>query len=326
MDAGHVCKRVVAPWRLRNGRSQGMRQGFFETVLLHQVPGGVGLRAEVIRVEPGQVRPFGQLPSAGRSLHFPGRQHQAIARCQRVAGFAGIEDVASRLVGMPLRHGDRRQPQMRSGEFPIQADRIGVLAVGLLESALCNRSGGQGVGAQRVEIGRGGLRQRHAVALDRRHCLPQSTAQVGRHLVNGSEHRIQALATGLAGEHGGQGMRVDHLDRELQPVVQFQHGRKQHRTGAVAQRHLRGRGPVQHRGPGIVAHQGQGLPHLHVTEHVDMTRLLQADPERLLQRFVQNGLAGEVAKVAHHHPVTLGEGDGRLRTRHVPGAHRNACQ
>src|SRR3546814_5315638 len=79
-------------------------------------------------------------------------------------------------------------------------------------------------------------------------------------------------------------------------------------------RDLRGDGAIE-RGIGVATHAPQRIAGLQVAEHVDVARLLEADAERLLQRVVEQRLAGEVAQVADDDPVAVAEGDGRLRPR-----------
>ncbi|MNV34456.1 hypothetical protein D3C71_1258720 [compost metagenome] len=93
--------------------------------------------------------------------------------------------------------------------------------------------------------------------------------------------------------------------------MHFGHGGYDHGSGALTQRDLDRRVAVQR--STFATHPLQRFLHLHVAEHVDVTRLLQRNAERLLKTVVQQCIAGQVMEVAQYHPVTFAEGNGRRR-------------
>ena len=60
-------------------------------------------------------------------------------------------------------------------------------------------------------------------------------------------------------------------------------------------------------------HARQRVAHFQIRQHIDEMRLLQANAQGAFQRIVEHRLTGQVVQAAHHHPITLGKGNGRLR-------------
>jgi len=178
---------------------------------------------------------------------------------------------------------------------------------------------------QRFQARGGHVRQRHRGLLHVLHRLAELLAQLVGDLVDRGQRRSDALAVGGHRIHGGLGARVDHLRADPQATTDLGHGRQQQRARAIALRDFRTDGAVDPRAR-LRLHASKGLAHLQVADHVDVAGLLQADPERLLQRLVQARIAGQVAQVADHHPVAFAEGDRRLRAGQEPAAEDEARQ
>ena len=164
----------------------------------------------------------------------------------------------------------------------------------------------QAVGFQRLQRWRGRFLQRRGVLLHRAERFAQLAAQADRRSVQSLEHRF--LARRLLLRFGQHVPRVAVHRLQANHVLAAQPGNRAGQHGLAARaladlaRHLR-RQPVT----GGTAHQLQCLVHLALGNQVEKGRLLKLYRESLLQRVVEDRVAGLVVKVGEDDGVFVGE-------------------
>ncbi len=313
-----VDQRIQAQRILRHRSRTRIGFGLAELVGLQQVPGRVGQPRERIRIDLGQRAPVLQRPATGLQLGHPGLQvqplawRQAILQVQRVLhGFARAPPFLD--ARMQLGHAHVGQ-----GKTGIDVDRGLVEVACFFEATLTQCALGQRERTQCAQVLGRGARQRQGL-LQAGHRLAQSATQATDHVVHGEHH--------LVGSIGGGGEGLDHLatarcgniDGQLVATDLLPHGRQQHRACALTHRHI-DRGIAVEPGIARKPRHFQAFADLAFRQHVHVARLFQRDPDRVPHRVIEDRIAGEVVDIAKHHPVTLGEGNGRLRPQQQPAA------
>ena len=278
--------------------------------------GHLVVRAIVVRVFAREQLPL-VYPRRGRSEFRQARiEHQGLACAQARTVLVGLREIGLGLAVVAVGQVQAGPRRIRQREIRILFQRQVEQTHGLAEVVRDDRGFvGERVEPQRIQAGRGDLRQRLAVGLDVAHRFAQALAQFRVHGIERGEGRLDAASLGRLGVHGDLRGRIDHFDVHPQATADFRHRREQQRARAFAQRDLAADGAID-RGLAVAAHALQRRLHLQFRHQVDVARLFEADAQGRVQRLFQARIGGEVAHVADHDPVALVESDRRRALEH----------
>ena len=164
----------------------------------------------------------------------------------------------------------------------------------------------QGEGLQRLQRRRRGLFQRGGEFLHRPDRLAQLLPQIGSRLVQRLQHLLFTFGLHLGPSQRISGLRVDRV--QINHVMAAQGGNRARQHGFYAiphadfPRHIAGHPLI-----GRPAHQAQRCLDPRLRKNVQIRRLLQLHRQRLLQRSVEDSVAGGVDEVSQQDGIFFGQ-------------------